>query len=128
MSAFKLGNWGTIIIAIITFFVGQLLPQFWKWKESRLGEEKLQLEHLKQTIDLRDKIEDKLAKLVMLAGVIREEKDKTRKIEMTMQFDIIKDDLISNENKLADLEKRKSRDIFKGLVPPPPSGIRLSKE
>lgn len=47
---------------------------------------------------------------------------------MTTQFGLIKDDLISNEDKFADLEKRKPREIFKKLVPPLPSGIRISKD
>jgi hypothetical protein len=65
MSVFKLGNWGTLLIAIVSFFIGQFLPQIWKYKEARLGEEKLKLQHLKQTVDLRDKIEDKLTKLII---------------------------------------------------------------
>jgi hypothetical protein len=57
-----------------------------------------------------------------------EEKDGRRRAEMTTQFGLIKDDLISNEDKFADLEKRKPREIFKKLVPPLPSGIRISKD
>ena len=128
MSDLKLGGSLSIILIVLSFLLGQVLPQIWKWKEARLGEEKQQLEHLKQAIDLRDKIEDKLAKLVTLAGIIREEKDQRRKIEITMQFDLIKDDLTENEIKLADLENRKPRDIFKTLVPRAPTGIRVSNE
>lgn len=126
MLSFKSGGWGVLIIAIISFFLGQILPQIWKWKEVRLGEEKQQLEQLKQTIDLRDKVEDKLTKLVVLAGEIRGERNETRKAEIQMKFDLIRDDLVATEKSLSDLEKREPRNIFQTLVPAQPKGLAIT--
>ncbi len=125
MAALKLAWWGRIIVAVLIFLIGQALPQVWKWKESRLGQEQHELAILKQTIDLRDKIEDKLTKLVMLSKEIRQEENTERRKEITAQVELIQDDLISNEEKLAKLQKRTPRDVFKALAPPPPTDFKV---
>jgi len=112
--------WLTGSLVVLSFLFGQALPQFWKWEESRQAKQRLKIE-------LRDKIEDKLVKLVLLTRELRQETDGNRKAEITMQFDIIKDDVFSLEKNLAELEKRPSRDIFKALVPATPAGIYLTE-
>ena len=122
MFKLKLPVWATILLMVLSVILTEALPQLWQWKESRLGEEKHQMENVRQTTEFRDKIEDKLAKLFILARQIEQEKDEGRKAQMRMQFDLAKDDLLTTEKKLAVLEKREPRDIFKALDAPPAPG------
>ena len=121
MARLKLRWWLTVILMVLSFLFGQVLPQFWKWEESKFTKQRF-------VIDLHEKIEDRLVKLVNMAREHKQEVDGTRKAEVRMQFDVIKDDVLSLEKNLAELEGRPSRDLFKALVPSPVTGIKLSDE
>lgn len=116
----KIPLWLTASLVVLSFLFGQALPQFWKWEESRQAKQRLKIE-------LRDKIEAKLVKFVLLTKELRQETDGNRKAEVTMQLRVINDDILTLEKNLAELEKRPSREIFKDLIPPIPTGIKLTE-
>ncbi len=121
-------DWSKWILPILTFLFGIFLQRVLEWRKVRLGEKRNQREGTKERFDFRDKIEDKLAKLINLENDIHNEKDPKAKNKILGQFDLLKDDLIEIENNLSKLEAREPRDIFRRLRPEPPTGIKVILE
>jgi hypothetical protein len=117
-----------LIIMILGFVLGQLLPRLWDWKRYKIEKEKSRRGEVRDLFELRDKILDKLVKLINLQNELRNAGDSKAKKQILTQFDIIRDDLFKMEENLAKLEQRKPRDIIKALRPAPPTDLRLTEE
>jgi len=118
----KFRGWITLGIAVLTFFLGYTF----KWVDYRLSQKKLQIDVLKESRQMRDSIEEKMAILLKLAKEMGQETDERKKTENKMQFDLLRDDLVTLEKKCAEFEERQPRDLFKIVIPSPPTGIGLS--
>jgi len=120
----------------VSFLIGTILGtgSFWQWQTHKIDVQKLQLDTAVQTTELRKKENDQYAQIIDLTRRYVDARDQYSKspspqlnnqiLEMKRQLDLVKDDFMTLENKLAQLEGRQPRAIAIDFVPPnPPTGL-----
>src|SRR3972149_3025784 len=95
-----------LMIMILGFVLGQVLPKLWEWKRYKIEREKNKRETVREFSELRDKIEDKLVSLINLQNELRKAENSKAKKQVQAQIDLAKDDLFKLEDSLAKLEHR----------------------
>jgi uncharacterized membrane protein YhiD involved in acid resistance len=114
-----------LMIMILGFVLGQLLPRLWEWKRYKIEREKNRRGQVREFSELRDKIEDKLVSLINLQNELRKAENSKAKKQVQAQIDLTRDDLFRLEDSLAKLEQRKPRDLIKALRPLPVTDPRV---
>jgi len=111
---------------------------YWEWKQSNIEKEKINIEHQKQALDLRDKIFNSFNEINELSiEYLTVSKNDTifelKKILIKEKFNLLSDDIRTYEESLAKIENRKVRSInypypFKDITPPsaPSSKIKIT--
>jgi len=110
---------------VICFLLGTGVV--WQWFNLQLEKQRNELEIIKVSIELRDNIESKLIKLFDIGIEYLKEEDISKKSRLKIQFDLVKDDLKTFENRLAKVENREPRRTFDIPLPEvkKPTGIRI---
>ena len=120
----------TIVISIVTFVIGTILgPGFvWNMKKSEIEKERLELEKILKTTELRQQIGEIQNQIIEVSGeyiIVRDEYNRSQSYELQNKIlklkpklDRLKDDFLVAEKKLAEIEKRAVREIRIDIVPP----------
>jgi hypothetical protein len=123
------------ITSTITFFIGTILgPGFlWEWRKTGTEQAKYELERITKILDVREKLESNILKILDLyksTNVTNDEKDPIKKaiqkaqrehetrMKWTQKFPVFKNNIEQLEKILAKLENREPRN-FSDLRPPP---------
>ncbi len=126
-----------LVIPILTFIIGTIFGGgiYWQYKQNIIENEKLNIEHEKQSIDLRDKIFNSYNRIneLSIRYVTISKKDKIselKKYQIKKTFELLSEDIRSYEKKLAIIEHRKPRNInfpypFKDAPPSTPSNVSV---
>jgi len=125
----KIWKYKTVILAfawVISFLLGT--GAVWQWFNLQFEKQRNELDIIRVSIELRDNIESKLIKLFDIGIEYLKEEDIPKKSRLKIQFDLVKDDLKTFENRLAKVENREPRrtfDIPLPEVPKKPTGIGI---
>lgn len=127
-----------IVIPIITFLIGAILgPGFlWNILKIDLDRERLELEKIQKTTELRKQIGDIQNDILEISNqymITRDEYNHSKSsqlenymLELDLKLERLKDDFLKAENKLALIENRAPRHIKLDIIPPsPPQNIKL---
>ncbi len=138
MSNEKKHSKSTIAISIVTFIIGTILgPGFlWSFKTIQLEKEKLKLEKILKTTELRKQIGDIQNQIIEVSGkyiTVRDEYNRSKSYELQNKIselkpklDRLKDDFLVTEKKLAEIENRTPRKIQIDIIPPSaPQGLKI---
>jgi hypothetical protein len=119
------------ILPGLTFVLGLVFGQgaLWEWRKMGTEQAKYELEKTKQALEVREKLEANILKVLDLyksANTTNNEKDPIKKAQLqqetrmkwTQKFPVFKNNIEQLEKLLAKLENREPRD-FSDLQPPP---------
>lgn len=122
---------------IVTFCVGIILGSgsLWQWQQKRIDKQKYELEVTKSRMELRQRINETLARIIDLsdkfvrinASKEMSQYEKQGEVDkLGSQLRLLKDDFLSFEKQLSVLENRKARQIqIDFFVPPVPTGMKI---
>lgn len=120
----------TLIVSIAALIISALIGSgaYWQYKKSKTDEKRIEIEYIKQSVELRDKINNSLIKINSLSTEYvsiknNDEISELRRKQIKSEFDVLKNDIWEYENQLAKIENRNMRQIdypypFEDTTPP----------